>query len=199
MHAVNRPLHLLLEGLVDFLALRRASCEPGFLAQHFGSLAAVVTLDLRARMNALEARLAGMRRLHGSTVQACQRTAICHRRSTTQPTRSTVMRGDDRGAQCQAYTHAGHRCPNLALPEFASDGKRLCHLHHPNGSYQRSRSPRRKKTRPEAADPLKGKRGQIAQRLIDTFTQIPSDPPLTQAERWKAARDAAKKNTQDPS
>jgi len=109
------------------------------------------------------------------------------------------MRGDDRGAQCQAYTHAGHRCPNLALPEFASDGKRLCHLHHPNGSYQRSRSPRRKKTRPEAADPLKGKRGQIAQRLIDTFTQIPSDPPLTQAERWKAARDAAKKNTQDPS
>jgi len=46
---------------------------------------------------------------------------------------------------------------------------------------------------------LKGKRGQIAQRLIDTFTQIPSDPPLTQAERWKAARDAAKKNTQDPS
>jgi len=68
MHAVNRPLHLLLEGLVDFLALRRASCEPGFLAQHFGSLAAVVTLDLRAQMNALRARVARIRRLHGRTL-----------------------------------------------------------------------------------------------------------------------------------
>ena len=60
MHAVDGPLHLLLEGLLDLFALLCASREAGLLAEEFGSRAAVVTLDAGPQMQALRARLAGV-------------------------------------------------------------------------------------------------------------------------------------------